>query len=274
MIPHRKQGEKLTMDKSQIIALFDRDQRIEVEYPDTRREVSPDVVRHVDTTGTRDGYVLYTQLTESNADEIIREQVDYFESIGQDFEWKVYDYDRPADLKERLQSHGFVIEEEEAIMVLDLNEAPEFLWQPVRHNIQQITDPKNLSDVMNVEQQVWNEDFSWLGNFLGNALDKYPDQMSVYVAYVDHQPASAAWTYFPKHSQFASLWGGSTISSLRGQGLYTSLLAVRAQEAKGRGVGYLTVDASPMSRPILEKFGFERIAYSYPCKWEVGEKGR
>jgi predicted acetyltransferase len=93
--------------------------------------------------------------------------------------------------------------------------------------------------------------------------------MSVYVAYVNQQPASAAWVYFPKQSQFASLWGGSTISGFRKQGFYTSLLAVRAQEAKARKRRYLTVDASPMSRPILEKFGFEMIAYSYPCKWKV-----
>ena len=32
--------------------------------------------------------------------------------------------------------------------------------------------------------------------------------------------------------------------------------------------GYdLTVDASPMSRPILERFGFQMIAVSFPCKW-------
>jgi len=52
--------------------------------------------------------------------------------------------------------------------------------------------------------------------------------------------------------------------------LYTALLAVRLQEAAARQVGYLTVDASPMSQPILEKFGFECSAYSYPCKWKVG----
>jgi hypothetical protein len=93
--------------------------------------------------------------------------------------------------------------------------------------------------------------------------------MSVYVAYIDEQPASAAWIYFPKHSQFASLWGGATVNGFRKQGLYTALLAVRAQEAKARQVRYFTVDASPMSRPILEKFGFEMIAYSYPCKWKL-----
>ena len=256
------------MNKSQLIDLYDQDQRKDVEYPDMRREVTPNVVRHIDTSDSREGIVIYSQLNEANAEDVIREQVTYFERLGQGFEWKLYDYDQPPDLKERLGSYGFVVEEAEAIMVLDLENALEILWQPVRQDVQRILGPEKLSDVLAVEEQVWEEDFSWLGNYLGGALRKYPDQMSVYVAYIDGQPASAAWTYFPKHSQFASLWGGSTVSGFRKQGLYTALLAVRAQEAKARGVKYLTVDASPMSRPILEKFGFEMIAYSYPCKWK------
>ncbi len=260
------------MNKSQIVALYDQDQRIDVEYPDLRREITPNVVRHVNTSRVRGGYISYSQLDEANADDMIREQVNYFESIGQDFEWKLYDYDQPADLKERLGSHGFIIEEAEAIMVLDLEHAPQILWQPVLHNVQQIVDPTKLVDVQAVEQQVWDEDFSSILEFLGYALRNYPEQMSVYAAYVNKQPASAAWIYFPKHSQFASLWGGSTVSSFRKQGLYTALLAVRAQEAKSRQVKFLTVDASPMSRPILEKTGFEMIAYSYPCKWKRKSK--
>jgi hypothetical protein len=212
--------------------------------------------------------ITYSALDETNVERVIREQVSYFEGIGQDFEWKLYDYDRPPDLKERLESFGFTVEEAEAILILALEDAPQILWQPVHQHIQQITDPEKLSDVLTVEEQVWNEDFSSLGNFLGDALRRYPEQMSVYVAYVDGQPASAAWSFFPNHSQFASLWGGSTISAFRKQGLYTALLAIRAQEAKARQVRFLTVDASPMSRPILEKFGFEMIAYSYPCKWK------
>jgi hypothetical protein len=256
------------MNKS-MIALYDQDQRKDVEYPDMRREVTPNVVRHIDTSGSGEGIITYSQLNETNADETIREQVSYFENIGQDFEWKLYDYDQPPDLKEKLGSYGYAIEEAEAIMVLDLEGAPGILWQPVRQNVQRIIDPEKIADVLTIEGQVWNEDFSWLGEYLGGTLRKYPEQMSVYVAYIDEQPASAAWTYFPKHSQFASLWGGSTVSGFRKQGLYTALLAVRTQEAKARQVRYLTVDASPMSRPILEKFGFEMIAYSYPCKWKL-----
>jgi len=256
------------MNKLQIVTLYDQDQRIDVEYPDIRREITPYVVRHINTSGVGEGFISYSRLNDGNADDIIREQVKYFESIRQDFEWKFYDYDQPSDLKERLESQGFIIEEAEAIMVLDLEDAPKILWQPVLHNVQQITDPKNLADVQSVEQQVWDEDYSSTLDFLGHALRNYPEQMSVYVAYMNEQPASAAWIYFPKHSQFASLWGGSTISKFRKQGLYTALLAVRAQEAKSRQVKFLTVDASPMSRPILEKLGFEMIAYSYPCKWK------
>jgi hypothetical protein len=256
------------MDKSRMIALYDQDQRKDVEYPDMRREVTPNVVRHIDTSGVGEGAVIYSQLEDANADDIIREQILYFENIGQDFEWKIYDYDQPPDLKERLVSHGFIVEEAEAIMVLDLEDAPKVLWQPVLPSIQRITNPEKISDVLTIEQQVWNEDFSSLGHYLAEALRNHPEQMSVYVAYVEGQPVSAAWIYFPKHSQFASLWGGSTVSGFRQQGLYTALLAVRAQEAKARRVRFLTVDASDMSRPILEKFGFELIAYSYPCTWK------
>lgn len=239
-----------------------------------RREVTPTVVRHINTSGAGEGAIIYSQLTGVGAAQAIREQVAYFESIGQDFEWKVYDHDQPPDLKEMLRSYGFAVEEPEAVMVLDRQHSPTILWQPVRHDVRRITDPERLADVQTVEQQVWDEDSSWVIDYLGGALTHHPDQMSVYVAYVDGQPASAAWTFFPQRSQFASLWGGATISRFRGQGLYTALLAVRAQEAKGRQVRYLTVDASPMSRPILEKFGFKTIAYSYPCKWRLKAQPR
>ncbi len=257
------------MNKSQIIPLFDQDQRKDVEYPGMRREVTPNVVRHINTSAAGEGMIVYSQLNEATVEDAIRQQVRYFESIGQDFEWKVYDYDRPSDLKEKLGSHGFIVEEAEALMVLDLEDAPEILWQPVLHPVQRIIHPEKLADVQTIEEQVWDEDSSWVVPYLGEALSNYPEQMSVYVAYIDESPASAAWIYFPKHSQFASLWGGSTISGFRKQGLYTALLAVRAQEAKAHQVRYLIVDASAMSRPILEKFGFEKIAYSYPCKWKL-----
>ena len=77
-------------------------------------------------------------------------------------------------------------------------------------------------------------------------------------------------TRFPAHSAFASLWGGSTLPELRGRGLYTGLLAARLQEARARGARYLTVDAGPMSRPILERRGFRLLTHATACTWPPG----
>ena len=97
------------MDKKQIIALYDQDQRRDVRYPDSRREASPQVVRHVSTAEEGEGVVIYSRLKASDAEAVIDEQMAYFEGIGQDFEWKLYDYDRPVDLKARLAAKGFEI---------------------------------------------------------------------------------------------------------------------------------------------------------------------
>jgi GNAT superfamily N-acetyltransferase len=257
------------MNKSQLRALYDQDQRIAVAYPDARREVTPDVVRHVSTADEGEGVILYSRLDEGNVQRVIREQVTYFEGLDQGFEWKLYDYDTPPDLKERLAAHGFEVEESEAIMVLDLDRAPEIPLQPRRHTVRRISRAEELEDVLRVERLVWGQDYADLEQYLANTIADHPESMSVYVVYVDQKPACTGWIYFPEGSQFASLWGGSTLQSYRGRGLYTTLLAVRAQEAKARGLGFLTVDASPMSRPILEKHGFEMIAYAHPCKWKV-----
>lgn len=59
------------MNKAQITALYDQDQRKDVEYPDMRREVTPNVVRHINTsdTGDGEGMIIYSQLNEANADD-------------------------------------------------------------------------------------------------------------------------------------------------------------------------------------------------------------
>jgi GNAT superfamily N-acetyltransferase len=264
------------MNVQQIIALYTQDQRIDVKYPGMRREVVKDIVRQVNIAPDGEGTVIYSRLDETEVEDAIREQVTYFESMGQDFEWKVYDYDTPPNLKGRLAAHGFEVEDPDAIMVLDLEEAPEVLLRPSTHKVKRMTRPEGIKDVMAVEEAVWDGDYSDLGHFLERTLVEHPHLLSVYVAYVDEVPTSAAWIVFPEDSQFGSLWGGSTLSEYRGRGLYTALLGVRAREAMERQVRYLTVDASPMSRPILEKFGFQVIAFAYACKWRnqgIGESG-
>ncbi len=252
----------------EIRALFDQQQRIEIGYAGVRREITPRVIRLIDMPN-QSGTVIYSQLDAGNADETIRAEVAYFKQLGvaEHFEWKLFDYDQPADLKDRLVAQGFVPEAPDAVLILDLAAIPAALLQPVTHDIHRIHDPARLSDVAAVHDAVWNAESDRLINTLGATLRDAPDELSVYVAYADGVPASAAWIDFHKGNAFAGLWGGSTLPQYRKRGLYTALVSVRAQEAIARGVRYLTIDASPMSRAVLEKYGFQWMAYAWECNY-------
>jgi len=259
------------MDTTEILALYDEEQRRRIEYTSLRREETLHVVRHVDLLGTTlGGVVIYSRLDENNADEVIREQRDYFQKLGQNLEWKHYEHDTPPDLKSRLTSQGFETDEAEAIVALDLEDIPQQLLQPQPLDVRRITDPAQLSDVMLVQDEVWEA-----ANTVGQRAQlEYemlhaPETISLYVAYAEGRPVSSAWIRFHETSQFASLWGGSTLPDYRQRGIYTAMLAARAQEAMERGVRFLTVDAGPMSRPILEKLGFRVLTISTPCKYRV-----
>ena len=256
------------MDVQKVLATYDQEQRRDIEYPDARREQAPPVVRGIDRY-QQNSFINYSQLEGADVDRVIDEQIRYFEALGHNFEWKVFAHDDPPDLKERLEARGFVCEEPETIMVLDLANAPAMLLQPVEQDIRRITDPAGIDDVIAIENAVWDADHAWMGDRLRDTLRLTPDILSVYAAYVENRPASCAWVTFHTGSQFAGLWGGSTLEKYRGQGLYTALLAVRVQEARSRGVRYLTIDASPMSRPIVEKHGFQAITTATACMWHV-----
>jgi hypothetical protein len=254
------------MDITQILALYDEEQRKLIEIPGLRREATPRVIRHVDLIGT-EGLVLYSELDDENVDDVIREQIDYFEKLGHAFEWKYYEHDVPPDLKSRLMAHGFETEETEAIVVLDLESIPAKLLQPSTHDVRRITDTRRIMDAVAVQNEVWQSDRVGLAERLTCEIEQTPESFCLYVAYADERPVCSAWIRFSNASQFASLWGGSTLSAYRRRGIYTAMLGVRAQEALRRGARFLTVDASPMSRPILEKLGFQLLTLSTPCKW-------
>ena len=246
------------MDTDEILALYDREERCDIEQPGMRREVTPFVVRQVDLLGRR-STIVYSRLDAAQADGVIGGEVSYFDGLGHDLEWKLYAHDRPATLDESLVAHHFKAEDPEAIMALDLAAVPGTLRLSSRHDVRRITDPSDLREVLAVSQAVWGEDMSELGARLALELRAEPSELAVYVAYMDGVPACCGWLRYDPRSQFASLWGGSTLPGYRGRGLYTALLAVRAEEARRRGARFLTVDAGEMSRPIVAALGFVQL---------------
>lgn len=261
------------MRDSEILALFDHDERLHVRYSGLHREALERVVRHTGTDGGT-GMVLYSSLDDGNADAEIEGQIAYFEGIGQDFEWKLYDHDQPHDLRQRLLKRGFVMDgdDAEALLILPLADAPERLLQPPQQDIRLITDPGAVMDVLKVQGDVYDMDYTERAQRLARSLAEAPDLLTIYAAYVDGQPVSSAWMYTSPGSRFAGMWGGATLEAYRGQGIYTALVAVRVQAARARGLPFMTIDASPMSRPIVQKLGFRLMTMTYPMQWTVSRR--
>ena len=204
-------------------------------------------------------------MDESTVEATIDEQINYFNRLEQPFEWKVFDYDQPSDLRERLRARGFTIEEQEALMIMDITKGEQLLDIPKQSEIRRITDEQGIWDIIKLEDEVWGESHQALGDRLVQDLHDDPANFFAYAAYIDGKVVSAAWMYLHEGTPFASLWGGSTLAEFRKRGLYSSLLGIRARDAAARGYQFLMVDASPMSQPILEKHGFHCLAHSTPC---------
>lgn len=256
------------MDRATLLALYDKEQRIEIEYPGIRKEISGDVVRFTGPPERHSSnFILYSQLNNKNADDVIQAQIAYFGKRRAPFEWKVYDHDSPPDLRERLIINGFKAREQDAIMVLDVHRAAPVLLEGIDTDVRRLTEPAQVGELIDLLEEVWQTDFDGLKALLEEDLALRPSFSSLYIAYLQDVPACAGWIQFHENSQFASLWGGSTLPEYRGLGLYTAIMATRVQEAIRRGYSFLTIDASKMSRPIAEKYGFQLLTYAHACMW-------
>ena len=254
------------MNKNNLLVRYDKDLRLRMVYPEARKEITNNVVRFVRKAPGMN-FVAFTFANESKLHQVIHQELEYFLPLEQRFTWKVYDHDLLPNLRDELVSHGFAADEDPAaVMVLDVRNAPATSHQPVRADIRRIDTSAGLKDVIYVLDRVWGGHNAWVNDRLGSHL-QIPGYLSVYAAYVNDEPASIAWTYFPR-GQFATLFAGSTIAEYRKQGLYTSLLETRLNEIRERGYRYAVVEAGAMSKPIVAKHGFQHLTTVYDYEWK------
>ena len=86
------------MEKNEYISRFHKELRHEAQTQGYIREETEHVVRHLSEFGEK-GYIISSHISEDNAREIIKNEINYFSKRGQEFEWKVYSYDKPNHLK-------------------------------------------------------------------------------------------------------------------------------------------------------------------------------
>jgi GNAT superfamily N-acetyltransferase len=203
----------------------------------------------------------------ADLDRLITRQRDYFTARGQAVEWKTRGHDQPSDLPERLRRAGFVPEERETVLIGRAGRLAAEPAHPADVVIRQVATDLDLRRIADLQTTIWGQDMSWLADDLTARVAAAPDDIAVLTAEADGELVSAAWLVFRPGTDFAGLWGGSTLPAWRGKGIYRALVAHRAQRAVARGVTYLQVDASDDSDPILRRLGFQAVTTTTPYVW-------
>jgi GNAT superfamily N-acetyltransferase len=201
-------------------------------------------------------------------DALISREVAAFAARGDAVEWKTYGYDEPTTLPDQLLAAGFEAEESETLMVGESDSLAGLATEVDGVTIRETSDHRDLEAIGRLHTEIWGEDWTWISDDLRRRLDLLgPDGIRVLVADDGERLVSAAWLVLLPDSEFAGLWGGSTLAAWRGRGIYRALVARRAAIARERGIRYLQVDASDDSRPILERLGFVALTTTTPYVW-------
>lgn len=252
------------MDPRAVLAAFDDQiRRHPRPEPGTQVERDGPVVR-VLTTGEGWSGVVWSDLTAADADAVIATQIGRFAELARPWEWKHYSYDRPPDLPERLRAAGLAPGPVEALLVAEIADLAVEEPGPPGVRLVPVVDEGGVDALVRVHDEVFGGGHAALGRTVLAGLAQQPRWVEAVLAEAGGTAVSAGRVEFHAGTDFASLWGGGTLPRWRGRGVFRSLVTYRASLARDRGFRYLQVDASPDSRPILQRLGFVQLATTTP----------
>ena len=227
----------------------------------------------------RGGFVSYESLeslgTVEAIDSLIAETVEYFSSHPQveEFEWKTRGHDWPPDLDERLRAHGLEPDEVETVMVGEASHLAVDVELPEGVSVRRVDQlPEReaiVTEASEVAVRIFGDGPS--GAEMLDRLDRMDGMEEFWVAEAGtddgrHVICSGRLARVAG-TEFAGIWGGSTLPEWRGQGIYRALTAARARAALDEGVRYINSDCTVMSRPILERSGLVAVTTTTPYVW-------
>ncbi len=227
----------------------------------------------------RGGFVSYESLeslgTVDAIDSLIAETVEFFSSRPEveEFEWKTRGHDWPPDLDERLRAHGLEPDEVETVMVGEASHLAVDVELPEGVSVRRVDQLPEREAIVTEASEVAAKIFGGgpSGAEMLDRLDRMDGMEEFWVAEAEtddgrHVICSGRLSRVAG-TEFAGIWGGSTLPEWRGQGIYRALTAARARAALDEGVRYINSDCTVMSRPILERSGLVAVTTTTPYVW-------
>jgi GNAT superfamily N-acetyltransferase len=184
----------------------------------------------------------------------------WFRSRGRDeFFWFVSSETRPRDLNDELVRVGAEPDDELTAMILD--------HEPAAAPGDVVVRPIETFDDFLAAERIIVESFAFPAEQAAETLAsaerawahwQTESDRVWYLAWIDDVPVAEAGLAATSAGPML-LSGGATLPAARGRGAYRALIRARWDEAVRRGASELVVQASAMSRPILEHAGFRAV---------------
>jgi GNAT superfamily N-acetyltransferase len=113
-----------------------------------------------------------------------------------------------------------------------------------------------------IDARSWDTPEQAVTDRLARAREQWPAMHAagrtlVYLAFVGGEPVGFARAVVVGDA--ALMNGGTVVKHARGRGVYRALVNARRRDLAERGVTSLVTQAGKMSRPILERLGFEPL---------------
>jgi hypothetical protein len=171
-------------------------------------------------------------------------------------QWEIGSAARPDDLVELLLERGLVRDEEPVAVALALRHAPPA--PPAGLHARRVETAEEWVAATEVQLEAFEMTGAELAEQRATARDGWQAAPTIkHGVWLEGELIGAgtcSWTPYG-----LALFGGATLKRARGQGAYRALIHARWQEAVRADIPVLVTQAGAMSRPILERLGFEQV---------------
>jgi hypothetical protein len=173
-------------------------------------------------------------------------------------EWELGESCEPRGLVEKLLGLGLTHDESDPVAIgMVLRGVPAWTLPP-EVSARRVASVAELRAARLVQREAFNDPQPVDDAQVARDFEREGREGATFVAFVHGVPVAAAYAAYTPHGLL--LFGGATLAASRGHGAYRALVVARAREAVERGTPVLVTHAGQMSRPILERLGFKRVA--------------
>jgi hypothetical protein len=217
------------------------------------------------------------RLSEDQVDQGIKDVINYFTSRGvKNIGWNLSPQSKPENLIEKLQEFGFEKKTPHIGMALSTSEelnidgTDEFIIKKYEED-----DAVNMFKELEI-QEILEKAFRLPeggARVFGMLSGMFKDiDFLMYVAYDKETNEAIAYSSMSTvpNTKFAILNGAATLPEYRKKGIYTTMLKLRQERARKKGIEYLIIQAvENTSAPIAAKNGFKKICVLPIYTWNA-----